>query len=64
MIKRPRLPRNVLKFFQQTGAEGGKTTAIKYSKEQRVKWGKMGGRPKASVTNSSKEQDRVKGKEL
>jgi hypothetical protein len=43
-----RIPKDVLKYFQKTGAEGGRARARKHSKEQLSEWGKMGGRPKGS----------------
>jgi hypothetical protein len=43
-----KIPKEVLKYFQRTGAEGGKARAEKHSKEQLSAWGKMGGRPKKS----------------
>lgn len=49
-----RLPKDVLKFFQQTGAAGGKARAKKHSKKQLSEWGKLGGRPKGSVKNQPK----------
>jgi hypothetical protein len=41
-----KLPPSVLKFFQETGAQGGKTRAAKHSKKELSAWGKLGGRPK------------------
>jgi hypothetical protein len=49
-----KLPKAVLKFFQETGAEGGKARAEKHSKEQLAEWGKKGGRPKGSTKKSAK----------
>jgi general stress protein YciG len=43
-----KIPKVVLKYFQRTGAEGGKARAAKHSKEQLSAWGKKGGRPKGS----------------
>jgi len=43
-----KLPNNVLKFFQETGSEGGKARAKNHSKEQLSAWGRLGGRPKGS----------------
>jgi general stress protein YciG len=43
-----KLPKEALKFFQKTGAQGGKARAEKHSKEQLSEWGKKGGRPKGS----------------
>jgi hypothetical protein len=48
MPLKPKIPENVLKYFQQTGAQGGKKRAEKYSAEQLQAWGRMGGRPKGS----------------
>ena len=36
----------VREFFKKTGAIGGKSTAAKYTSEQRSAWGKSGGRPR------------------
>lgn len=47
-MKNVRLPKEVLKFFRETGKQGGETRAAKYTKEQLSQWGKMGGRPKNS----------------
>lgn len=49
-----KIPKEALKYFQQTGAEGGKTRAAKYSKEQLSEWGKKGGRPKGSTSKPKK----------
>jgi general stress protein YciG len=46
MAKKVELPPEVLKFFQKTGSEGGKSRAEKHSKEELREWGKKGGRPK------------------
>ena len=43
-----KIPDEVLKWFQKTGAEGGKTRAALHSKAQLSEWGKKGGRPKGS----------------
>ena len=48
MVKKVKLPENVLKFFQATGAEGGKARAERHSKEELREWGKKGGRPRGS----------------
>ena len=48
MAKKVKLPENVLKFFQATGAEGGKARAERHSKEELREWGKKGGRPRGS----------------
>ena len=44
-----KIPKDVLEFFQKTGAKGGKARAAKHSKAQLRAWGKKGGRPKGSV---------------
>ena len=49
-----KLPKEVLKFFQKAGAEGGRTRAKKHSKEQLSEWGKKGGRPKGSGKKQKK----------
>ena len=43
-----RIPKEVLKYFQRTGAEGGKARAARHSPEELSAWGKKGGRPKGS----------------
>jgi hypothetical protein len=49
-----KLPREALKFFLETGAEGGKARAKKHSKKQLSEWAKLGGRPKGSGTKQTK----------
>jgi hypothetical protein len=49
-----KLPEDVMEFFRQTGAEGGKARAAKYSKAQLSRWAKKGGRPKGSGTKQQK----------
>jgi general stress protein YciG len=48
------LPKEVLKFFQKTGAQGGRMRAKTHSKEQLSEWGKKGGRPKGSGKKRAK----------
>ena len=43
-----------MKYFQRTGAEGGKARADKYSKEQLSEWAKLGGRPKGITKKKAK----------
>jgi hypothetical protein len=43
-----KIPKDVMKYFQKTGAEGGKARAQRHTKEELSKWGKKGGRPKGS----------------
>lgn len=47
-MRKPKMPAEILRFFQQTGAIGGKSRARRYSKEQLSEWAKLGGRPKGS----------------
>jgi hypothetical protein len=51
-----KLPKEILKFFQQTGAEGGKARAKKHSKKQLSEWAKLGGRPKGSGKKQAKKK--------
>jgi hypothetical protein len=53
-----KIPKQVLEFFQKTGAAGGKARAAKHSQKQLSEWGKLGGRPKGS----GKKQTRKGGK--
>jgi hypothetical protein len=57
-----KLPKEVLKFFQKTGAEGGKARAEKHSKKQLSEWAKLGGRPKGSGKNQKQAQKATKSK--
>ena len=43
-----KIPKDVLKYFQKTGAEGGKARAKRHTKAELSEWGKLGGRPKGS----------------
>ncbi len=49
-----KIPKAVLKYFQKTGAEGGKARAEKHSKKQLSEWAKLGGRPKGSGKKQAK----------
>ena len=49
-----KIPKAVLKYFQKTGAEGGKARAERHSKEQLSEWAKLGGRPKGSGKKQAK----------
>jgi len=49
-----KIPKAVLKYFQATGAEGGRARAKKHTPEELSKWGKMGGRPKGSGKKQAK----------
>lgn len=52
-MEKPRIPKDVLEFFQKTGAKGGRARAKKYTPEELSKWGKLGGRPKGSGKKQS-----------
>jgi hypothetical protein len=56
-----KIPKEVLKYFQKTGAEGGKARAENHSKEELSAWGKMGGRPKGSGKKQAKKPGAKKG---
>lgn len=56
-----RIPKKVMKFFQKTGAEGGKARAQNNTKEQLSAWGKLGGRPKGSGRKQSTKKAAKKG---
>ena len=49
-----KLPAEVLEFFKKAGAQGGKSRAETYSKEQLSEWGRKGGRPKGSGKTQQK----------
>jgi hypothetical protein len=53
-----KLPREVLKFFQKTGAEGGKARAKRHTPEELSKWAKLGGRPKGSGKKQVKKAEK------
>lgn len=50
-----------MKYFQATGAIGGKARAEKHSKAQLSEWGKMGGRPKGSGKKQASKATTKKG---
>jgi hypothetical protein len=43
-----KIPKDVMEYFQRTGAEGGRARAERHTKEELSAWGKRGGRPKGS----------------
>jgi hypothetical protein len=45
-VKKVQIPKNVKKFFQQTGALGGESRARNHTPAELSAWGRMGGRPK------------------
>lgn len=49
-----KFPKEVLKWFRKTGAEGGKARAARHSKAELRAWGKLGGRPKGTGTKQKK----------
>ena len=51
MAKKVKMPENVLRFFRETGSEGGKARAERHTKEELREWGKKGGRPRGSGKN-------------
>ena len=55
------IPDEVMKYFQQTGAMGGKARAKNSTPEQLSAWGKMGGRPKGSAKKLAKKAATKKG---
>lgn len=57
MPDRPELPEEALKFFRETGREGGLARARNHSPEKLTEWGKKGGRPKGKA----KKQQGAKG---
>jgi len=61
-MEKPRIPKAVLQFFKETGAEGGKARAERHSKEQLSEWGKKGGRPKGSGKKQVETKKQSKGK--
>jgi hypothetical protein len=55
-----KIPRDVLKYFQRTGAEGGRARAERHSKEELSAWAKMGGRPKGSGKKQARARKKTK----
>jgi hypothetical protein len=49
-----KIPKDVLKYFQRTGAEGGNARARKHTAEELSEWGRKGGRPKGSGKKQTK----------
>lgn len=60
VVAKIRIPEDVMKYFQATGAMGGKARAANHSKEQLSEWGKRGGRPKGSTKKQTKETKQTK----
>jgi hypothetical protein len=58
VVSKPRIPEDVLEYFRENGAMGGKARAKKHSKKQLSEWAKLGGRPKGS----GKKQEKKGGK--
>jgi len=51
-----KIPKEVLKYFKKTGAEGGKARASKHTPEQLSAWGKMGGRPRKDGSKAARKE--------
>lgn len=57
-----KLPKAVLEFFKETGAQGGNARAKNHTPEELSKWGKMGGRPKKTGKKRTTKQAKKGGK--
>ncbi|MEM4247641.1 MAG: hypothetical protein QXH80_00035 [Candidatus Nanoarchaeia archaeon] len=53
------LQNNGVQHFQKIGKMGGITLAKKYPHEQRVLWGKKGGRPRKNQENENSQNPRM-----
>lgn len=53
-----KIPKAIMEWFRETGAQGGKARAKKYTKEQLSEMGKKGGRP---AKGSDKKKQTKKG---
>jgi hypothetical protein len=51
-----RIPKDVLQYFQKTGAEGGKARAVRHTPEELSAWGKRGGRPPRVESKTTKKE--------
>ncbi|HXS96458.1 MAG TPA: hypothetical protein VN736_17765 [Candidatus Limnocylindrales bacterium] len=49
-----KIPKDIMKYFQRTGAEGGRARAERHTNEELSAWGKKGGRPKGSGKKQAK----------
>ena len=49
-----KIPKEAMKYFRQTGAEGGRARARNHSPNELSAWGKLGGRPKGSGKKQKK----------
>jgi hypothetical protein len=49
IMEKLKIPKEAMKYFRFTGAQGGKARAKKYTKHQLSEMGKKGGRPKGSL---------------
>jgi hypothetical protein len=58
-----RIPADVMRYFQKTGAMGGKARAERHTADELSAWGKMGGRPKGSGGKRAKPAKRTGPKE-
>ena len=48
MMKKIRIPSEVMEYFRLVGAQGGRARAARHTKEELSAWGREGGRPKGS----------------
>jgi general stress protein YciG len=60
-VTKIRIPEDVMKYFQKTGAKGGKARAANHSQDELSEWGKKGGRPKSSELTLAKKSATKKG---
>jgi len=49
-----KIPKEVMKYFQRTGAEGGRARAEKHTRQELSEWGRLGGRPRGSGKTKTK----------
>ena len=54
MKKKIKIPEAAMKYFQMTGAQGGKARASKHTADELSAWGRKGGRPKGSGKKQTK----------
>ena len=57
-MKKIDIPPEVMRYFQLTGAEGGKARARRHSKAQLSEWGRKGGRPRKSRNKKGSKGDK------
>ena len=54
VMRKVRIPDEVLEFFRKAGSVGGKTRAAKHTKAELREWGKLGGRPRKTQTKKGR----------